>query len=92
MLKVGTKRRRTKAQIQAEKEEEIIKETAVQEKLARLDEQEALARNNAAAAEILTNMLKEGIAVRDENGNISVSSASKQRPQNNNGEPVDLDD
>ena len=92
MLKVGTKRRRTKAQIQTEKEEEIIKEAAVQEKLARLDEQEALARNNAAAAEILTNMLKEGIAVRDENGNISVPSASKQRPHHNNGEPVDLDD
>lgn len=65
MLKVGTKRRKTKAEIQALKEEEIIKETAIQEKLARLDEQEALARNNAAAAEILTNMLKDGIAVRD---------------------------
>ena len=65
MLKVGSKRRKTKAEIQALKEKEIIKETAIQEKLARLDEQEALARNNAAAAEILTNMLKDGIAVRD---------------------------
>ena len=37
MLKVGTKRRRTTAQIKAEKEEADIKETAIRERLANLE-------------------------------------------------------
>ena len=41
MLKVGSKRRRTKGQIAAEKEEAALKEAAIQEKLARLEQLEA---------------------------------------------------
>ena len=37
MLKVGSKRRRTKGQIAAEKEEALLKEAATAEKLAKLE-------------------------------------------------------
>jgi hypothetical protein len=41
MLKMGSKRRRTKAQIVQEKEEALAKEAEIQEKLARFEELEA---------------------------------------------------
>ena len=79
MLKVGTKRRRTRAQIQAEKEEAVMKETALKERIAKLNKDAELAQNNQRAAEVLNEMIKQGIAVQDENGVISVPSASKMR-------------
>ena len=63
MLKVGTKRRRTKAQIVAEKEEAAIKEVALQERLAKAALLEQEADNNKNAANILTEFIKQGIAV-----------------------------
>ena len=41
MLKSGSKRRRTKAQVKAEKEEALLRDMEIQEKLARLAETEA---------------------------------------------------
>ena len=79
MLKVGTKRRRTKAQIQAEKEEAALKETALKERIAKLNKDAELAQNNQRAADVLNEMIKQGIAIQDDNGVISVPSASKQR-------------
>ena len=43
MLKVGTKRRRTRAQIQAEKEEAVMKEIALKERIAKLNKDAELA-------------------------------------------------
>ena len=38
-------------------------------------------KSNAAAADILSGMLKSGVAVQERDGTISVPSASKKRPQ-----------
>ena len=38
-------------------------------------------KSNAAAADILSGMLKSGVAVQERAGTISVPSASKKRPQ-----------
>ena len=78
-LKVGTKRRRTTAQIVAEKEEAAVKEVALQERLAKAIKLETEAANNKNAANILTDFIKQGIAVQDAQGNITVPSASKQK-------------
>jgi len=39
-------------------------------------------KSNAAAADILSGMIKSGVAVQERDGTISVPSASKKRPQN----------
>ena len=57
MLKVGTKRRRTTKQINAEKEEAAIKEVALQEKYQKIELLEAQAINNQNAANILTELV-----------------------------------
>ena len=46
MLKIGTKRRRTTAQVAAEKEEAAIKEVAIQERLENIRRREEEAQNN----------------------------------------------
>ena len=46
LLKVGSKRRRTQAQIVAEKEEARLKEEALRDNGVRLAEQQELAKNN----------------------------------------------
>ena len=46
MLKIGTKRRRTTAQITAEKEEAAVREVAIQERLENIRRQEEEQKNN----------------------------------------------
>ena len=79
MLKVGSKRRRTTKEIIAEKEEAAIKEIAYQDQIARAQQIEKDASNNVAAANILNDLVAQGIAVQDKEGNIDIPSASKQK-------------
>ena len=79
ILKVGTKRRRTKTMIAAEKEEAALKEEALQQRLAKLAEDEEEARNNRAAAEILRDLYAKGLVEQDEKGQVLVPSASKEK-------------
>ena len=80
MLKTGTKRRRTTTQVAADKEEAAIKEVAIQERLANIRRMEEEAESNKNAAEILREFMKEGVAIQDKNGKISIPSASKIKP------------
>ena len=63
MLKVGVKRTRTKEQIEADKNEHELKEKAILDKVAELSKKEQEMRNNAAAADILSDLIKSGAAV-----------------------------
>ena len=80
MLKIGTKRRRTQAQIKAEKEEARLREQDLQEKLARmaeLQQKEAdydrmLAQHEEASG-VLSKLHAEGLIDVDDNGKISPS-------------------
>ena len=80
MLKTGTKRRRTTTQIAAEREEAAIKEVAIQERLENIRRMEAEAESNKNAAEILREFMEQGVAIQDQNGKISIPSASKIKP------------
>ena len=87
MLKLGSKRRRTKAQIDEEKEEKQLREEAVnasllenqrmKHQMAQMEQDNA---NNSKAATILSELMQKGLVEQDESGNIKVPSASKQRP------------
>ena len=64
LLKIGSKRRKTQAEIEELKEEERVKEQAVQDKLAQFDrmakqiaELQAENENNKAATNILSDMI-----------------------------------
>ena len=79
LLKVGTKRRRTRQEILDDKEEARIKEEGMQGKLAQIDsltqrcaELEQKAKGNEAADLILRDMISKGQAVMDENGNVTI--------------------
>ena len=85
MLKVGSKRRRTQAEIKADKEEALLKEQDLQDKLKRLAEYETkmamfeqMQQENQRAQELLTELHANGQIEIDENGNVS---PSKQKPQ-----------
>ena len=82
------KRRRTKTQVDEDREEALLKEESLrvsdqQQKILtdRIAELEAAGQNNNSAVNILNNLLAQGIAVQDENGEIYVPSASKQKHQ-----------
>ena len=68
MLKTGSKRRRTKAQIEEEKTEELQKENAIQMKLAMVEQLQAqreqaeqAAQNNRDAAVLMSDLINAGI-------------------------------
>ena len=89
MLKVGLKRRKTKAQVVADREEAAIREASMNgaqqqqaELKARIQQLEAEQQNNVNATEILNNFLATGVAVQDRDGSIQIPSASKERPKN----------
>ena len=84
MLKVGSKRRRTQAQVKADKEEALIREQDIQVKMARLAEAEQklqkfdqLEAQNEQAKELMRELHAAGHVDIDENGNVS---PSKQKP------------
>ena len=77
MLKIGAKRRKTKAEIEELKEEERIKEQAIQDKLAQFDrmakqiaELQQENNNNKIAKTILQDMIDKGEAVADDDGHV----------------------
>ena len=79
MLKAGTKRRRTTRQITDEKAEEELKQRAIEEKLAKYDElmqkykaAKDEAENGKGATIILSNLINEGKAEMDADGNVQV--------------------
>ena len=81
MLKPGSKRRRGKAEMLAAKEEAIIKQGAVSDKIqqlqemqAKIDQLEEENRNNKAADLILRDMLAKGKAKMDDEGHVTVMS------------------
>ena len=85
MLKVGSKRRRTHAQVKADKEEALLREQTLQTKLARLAEAEAkladydrLAIENMQAKEVIQQLNNEGMVDFNEDGSISPSKKKQQ--------------
>ena len=89
MLKVGTKRRRTKAQVKAEKEEAELREQELQARLARLAEAEAEAKlaqydqmeqNYENAKSMILQIQAEGLVDIDDQGKISPSKQKSGIP------------
>ena len=87
LLRVGIKRRRTKTQIEEEKQEAELRERAVNESLveneqlkSQLTQMQNQGQNNQKAADILSELLSKGLITQDDSGNIDVPSASKKRP------------
>ena len=75
MCKIGAKRRRTKTEIQAEREEEALKQEAVEDKLAnydlmmqRIQQLESQVTNNDGAAQIMNGMIERGEVVQNMDG------------------------
>ena len=80
MLKVGSKRRRTQAQVKADKEEALLKEQDTQQKLARLAEAEQklahydqMVVQNEQAKAIIGELQASGDVEIDEHGRITPS-------------------
>ena len=67
MLKKDSKRRRTKAEIEEQKQEEILKRQKLEEDMeelanlrARMQEAEQIALNNKGAADLMSQMINAG--------------------------------
>ena len=94
LLKVGTKRRRTRQEILDEKEEARLKEESIEEKLAALEglalrcaRSEAKAKENESANDILKSFLDKGMAVIGDDG-VWIVNPNLQAPMQFN--PDDL--
>ena len=79
-MKVGSKRRRTKQEILDQKSEALIKQQAIEEKLAKYDQlqqelQEAKqkAEANSNAREIVNEMLEQGYVEVNDDGQLQPS-------------------
>ena len=75
MLKVGSKRRRTKNEIEEEKQEEIVKQEQLEQDMAelanlrgRVQRAEKEASENVGASKQLHNMMEAGIVKLDGDG------------------------
>ena len=87
MLKVGTKRRRTKTQVEMEKEEAELKEQKIQLQLSQVEEikqQKALLEQQIHSLQqdpspLLHQLINNGIAQTDGEGNVFIPSGSKQK-------------
>ena len=80
MLKIGSKRRRTQAQVKADKEEAMLREQDIQDRLARLQEVEAklaefdrMAAENQHAQDIISQLHAAGQVDIDDHGRVSPS-------------------
>ena len=87
LLKAGSKRRRTQAQIGGQDEPEELSAAVVAEQSERIAELEAQlaasqleAANGAAASQILTDMISAGDAEQDESGAVRVSKRKADMP------------
>ena len=93
LLKIGAKRRRTKQEIEDQREAELLEKQSIQAKLAQMEslikkcnELRQKADNNEAANMILNGFLSNGMAQVDENGIWSVPSGLDQSLQLNQNE------
>ena len=82
LMKVGSKRRRTKQEILDQKEESMMKQQAIEEKLAKFDQMKReleqakqMAEVNAEASEIVQGMLDQGFVEKAEDGTIMPSQS-----------------
>ena len=80
-MKVGSKRRRTKAQIQADEQEVLRNEMETQQKFEELEmlrqrigQLEQQADTGKAASNILSKMIASGVAAQDEDSNVIVNA------------------
>ena len=87
MMKAGSKRRRTKRQIEEEKQEELAKENEYRSKMARLDMVELelqsaqdQVRVNRQAANLVSDMINAGVIQQeDENTFVFANNNQEQR-------------
>ena len=89
MLKAGSKRRRTTAQIKAEKEAKETQEQEVAAKLAMFDslkaenqQLHAQSQNNQGAADILGDLMQKGLVQQEADGSFRVDSPVKNDAAN----------
>jgi|OM-RGC.v1.031034194 hypothetical protein len=90
LLKVGSKRRRSKKEMSASQDKEESKDDKtehlkfqyelLQEELAKT---KAEAENNKAATQILTQMIESGEAVQESDGRVSVNKQKPKSQKNN---------
>ena len=83
MLKVGSKRRRTKAEIDDEKEQEALKQQKLEVDLqeltnlrSRIQEAEEQANTNKAAAELMSQMINAGHVQQDAQDQVVINAAA----------------
>ena len=81
MLKVGSKRRRTKAEIDEEKENEVIKQQKLESDMRelsnlrnRVQEAEERAENNAGAAQLMSHLINAEVVKQDGQQSIIVNA------------------
>ena len=87
LLKVGSKRRRTKTEIESQKEEARIKEAAIDQKIQQFEEmQQQINQMQSHISEadqlrgFFQDMINKGKLVRDDNGNIDVPNQDGGTP------------
>ena len=98
MLKVGTKRRRTKAQIKEEKARALLEEAETNRKLGELADLQARvgmlehqANQGRAASEILSQMISSGVAAQAEDSSVIVNAANGEHRFGVNEAPAEND-
>ena len=86
MLKAGSKRRRTKRQIEADEAEELAKENEYRSKVARLEmiEQqlqatEEQARVNRQAADLVSDMINAGVIQQESENTFVVANNNQEQ-------------
>ena len=86
MLKAGSKRRRTKRQIEADNEAEVAKENEYRSKVARLEmvEQQLLAteeqaRVNRQAADLVSDMINAGVIQQESENTFVVANINQEQ-------------
>ena len=86
MLKKESKRRRTKAEIEEQKQEEILKRQKLEEDMeelanlrARMQEAEQIALNNKGAADLMSQMINAGHIQQDSQNTIILNAANGEQ-------------
>ena len=86
MLQAGSKRRRTKKQIEEEKQEEILKRQQIEAKVANFDALQAKVamleenqRQGQAAADLVKQFLDAGVVEQDEDGGFAIAGDGNNR-------------
>jgi hypothetical protein len=79
LLKVNVKRRRSKLEIEEERQLAILKQQEIEEKLAqqsemqqRINEMQQMAQKGQEAVNFIESLVQRGVLHRDQNGNVNV--------------------